>query len=400
MKAWLSEELWSGMTFESLIPMVQNDVDLVIAKEKPQVVIVAVHSGTGKGDGSIYESQGLDLFKTLRGVDFLVCSHDHSPMVEANDSIALINSGSHCRNVGKGVINLEIKDGKVVSKKLEAGLIPIQAEKADTVMRAKFQEDFEKVKEFTLKEIGQLSEDIYTRDSFKGMSNYMNLIHTVSLYKNQAQISFAAPLTFDKKVSAGTLIYNDLFTIYPFENQLFVINMTGEQVKNYMEYSYDLWINTIPGDHLLKISKRNDKRYGTESWSFDNRSYNFDSAGGLNYTVDVTKPFGSRINILSMADGSAFDTAATYKVAMTSYRANGGGNLIIKGAGIDTSKIEELVVEKLPEIRNIVYDYILANKIITPENIGNPEVIGSWKFIPEDKCQKLIEKDMELVFGE
>ena len=118
MKAWLSEELWSGMDFKSLIPMVQNDVDLVIKKEKPQVVIVAVHSGTGKGDGSIYESQGLDLFQTLRGVDFLVCSHDHSPMVAQTDSICLINSGSHCRNVGKGVISLDIQDGQVVSKKL------------------------------------------------------------------------------------------------------------------------------------------------------------------------------------------------------------------------------------------------------------------------------------------
>ncbi len=400
MKAWLSEELWSGMDFKSLIPMVQNDVDLVIKKEEPQVIIVAVHSGTGKGDGSIYESQGLDLFKTLRGVDFLVCSHDHSPMVAATDSICLINSGSHCRNVGKGVIHLEIKDGKVISKKLETALIPVNAEKADPVMRAHFQKEYEAVKEFTLKEIGQLSKDIYTKDSFTGMSDYMNLVHTVSLYNNQAQLSFAAPLTFDKKVSAGTLIYNDLFTIYPFENQLFVVKMTGKQIKNYMEYSYDQWINTLPNDHLLKISKRNDKRYGTERWSFDNRSYNFDSTGGLVYTVDVTKPYGSRIQIESMADGSAFDLKTTYRVAMTSYRANGGGNLIKEGAGIDTEHIEDLIVEKLPEIRNIVYDYIVANKTLTPENIGDPKVIGSWKFIPEEKSQKKMKKDMELIFGE
>ena len=49
---WLPERLWSGMTFESLIPLVQEDVDKVIAKEKPHLVIVAVHSATGTGDGS------------------------------------------------------------------------------------------------------------------------------------------------------------------------------------------------------------------------------------------------------------------------------------------------------------------------------------------------------------
>ena len=108
MKNWLSEDLWSGMHFESLIPIVQEDVDRVIASEHPHVVIVAVHAGTGNGDGSSLESQGMDLFKTLEGVDFLVCSHDHRPFVTSREDICLINSGSHCRNIGHGVVTLEV----------------------------------------------------------------------------------------------------------------------------------------------------------------------------------------------------------------------------------------------------------------------------------------------------
>ena len=70
--AWLDESLWSGMHFESLIPLVQKDADYLNEVFKPEVTIVCVHSGTGKGDGKQLENQALDLFKSLRGVDLVV----------------------------------------------------------------------------------------------------------------------------------------------------------------------------------------------------------------------------------------------------------------------------------------------------------------------------------------
>ena len=48
-KNWLSPDLWSGMEFVSLIPYVQEYVDRVRKKEKPDIVIVAAHTGTGQG---------------------------------------------------------------------------------------------------------------------------------------------------------------------------------------------------------------------------------------------------------------------------------------------------------------------------------------------------------------
>ena len=80
-KGWLTEDLWRGLDFASLLPYAQQVVDRVIAKEKPQVVIVAAHSGTGKGDGSSLENQGLDLLQSLENGDFVICAHDHSPLV-------------------------------------------------------------------------------------------------------------------------------------------------------------------------------------------------------------------------------------------------------------------------------------------------------------------------------
>ena len=399
-KAWMNENLWSGMTFESLIPLVQQDVDRLVAQEKPQVVIVSVHSGTGEGDGSILEDQGLDLFNSLKGVDVLLCSHDHSPYVSENDHILLLNTGSKASNVGHGEIVVETQNGKVVSKTYKASLIPVERDKADPVMRDYFSKDYKAVKAFTMKEVGELSRDMVFSDAFLGMSDYTNLLHTVCLGCSPAQISIAAPLTQNATVKAGKLIYNDMFTLYRYENQLFVVKMTGKEIKDFLEFSYDLWINTYekPGDHILNIRPRSDARTGTDRWSFAEASYNFDSAAGINYTVDVTKPYGSRVAISTMADGTPFRLDAEYNVAMTSYRASGGGGAMVRGAGVNTEKIDERVVAKYPEIRDLIYQYIEKQGVVDPASIGNKAVLGQWKFIPERIANPILEADRKLLF--
>ena len=399
-KAWLSPLLWSGMEFESLMPsFAQETVDRIKAHEKSDVVIVAVHAGTGRGDGSQLESQGLELYQSLKGVDFVVCAHDHRPVVHNSDDICLINAGSHCNTLGFGSVTVKVEGGKVVSKTLDAELMRLDPRKVDTQMQEAFHADYEAVKAFTLMEVGELKTDLNTRDAYRGMSDYVNLIHALCLDATDAQISFAAPLTFDGHVKAGTLVYNDLFTIYPYENQLFEVQMSGAEIKTYLEHSYDSWINTMDAkqEHLLKIVDRPDPRTGRRRWSFVGTSYNFDSAAGLVYEVDVTKRFGDRINIISLADGSAFDLSATYKVAMTSYRASGGGNLM-KAAGIDTDRIGERVTGYYPEIRNLLYDYLVKNGSIDPAKINDPAVIGHWEFVPQKKARKALDRDMALIF--
>ena len=399
-KAWLTEELWEGINFDKILDRVQADVDAVKAKEKPDVTVVLLHSGVGEGDGKILESEALDVFNAVKGVDFVICGHDHRPRIINRDSTSLMNSGSHSRFLAQGTVNIEVKDGKIANKAVSAKLIPVKAEKADPAMREHFRKDFEAVRAFTVTPVGELKVDLRTRDAYKGMSPYINLIHTVSLGCAPAEISLAAPLTYNGTVKAGTLIYNDLFTIYPFENQLFVISMTGQEIKNYLEKSYDLWINTIktPADHILKIQNNDDPRTQQRGWSFIGRSYNFDSAAGINYTVDVTKPFGQRISITTTAHGDEFDMERKYNVAMTSYRASGGGGLLLDGAGIGLDQLPERTVARYPEIRELIYDYLKANGCIDPEAIGNQDIIGHWEFVPTNIATPCIDRDMALLF--
>lgn len=396
MKSWLGEEIWSGMDFQELAPMVQGRVDALRAKVQPDIVIVAAHTGTGAGDGKSLESEGLDMMRSLRGVDFLICAHDHAQTVVKTDSICLINAGSKANYLGHGTVTLQ-KDGrKTVGKVLDASLIRVRWDNVDQAMVDKFHPDFQEVKDFTCCKVGELMMPLITREAYSGPCDYITLIHTVQLKATGANISFAAPLTFNGVVKAGTLVFDDMFTIYPYENQLFTMNLTGRQIKDCLEFSYNNWIGGSDG-HVLSISARPDSRTGAQKWSFKNRTYNFDSAAGINYTVDATAPYGSRISIESMADGSPFSLEKTYSVALTSYRANGGGDILVKGAGIPKAQLESLISGKYPEIRNLIYNFIKENKVVDRRSLDNPQLIGSWSFLPQ-AAREQISEDLKLVF--
>ena len=75
-----------------------------------------------------------------------------------------------------------------------------------------------------------------------------------------------------------------------------------------------------------------------------------------------------------------------------------GGGGLLQAAGIDTSRIDDRVVARYPEIRNLLYDYLQQNGSIDPEVIGSPSVIGSWSFVPEQLATPLLDRDMALLF--
>lgn len=387
MEAWLSEPLWSGMRFVSLMTCVQQTVNKVRAEENPDIVIVATHSGTGNGNGGQLESQGLDLLNSLTGVDLIVCAHDHQPVVLSKGNMTLINSGSKAAYVAHAVIGDASRYAEIVR---------LDKRNIDFNMQERFAADFEKVKEFTLQPVGELKMRMRSRDAYKGMSDYINLIHTVQLGVPEAQISFAAPLTYDGIIEPGVVNFNDMLTIYPFENQLFVLKLKGSEIKSYLEYSYDNWIQTN-ASHILRITNSPNARTGADRWSFVGRSYNFDSAAGLVYTVDVSKAKGQRVQIISLANGLAFNMQAYYGVAMTSYRASGGGNIIPQGAGLSSDEADKRVIAKYPAIRDMVCDFFAANKLVDHESVSNESVIGNWRFIPQD-VEKKISEDLSLIF--
>ncbi|MBR6270266.1 MAG: bifunctional metallophosphatase/5'-nucleotidase [Bacteroidales bacterium] len=351
-KSWLSSTTWHGIDFQIISDMVQGLVDKVIAKEKPHLVVLAVHSGTGT-DQADRENEALYLASTIKGVDVVINGHDHRPLAREVENpeggVVLLNAGTKAVVVAQADFVITVKNGKVVSKTADYKLVPMDKYAPDPEYVAAFKDDFNAVKAFANRPIGNLSENIFLADALDGPSSYINLVQTVQLASTGADISFAAPLANSGVIEKGVIEFQDLVSIYKFENQLYTVEMTGRQVKDYLEYSYDNWVNK------------------------SGPSYNWDSADGIIYEVSRSAAKGERVKIVSMSDDKPFDLDKVYKVAMTSYRASGGGDLLRNGAGVDPTTLK--IVDKLKDIRSLIGDYIASKGEVVPE------VATNWKFV-------------------
>ena len=112
----------------------------------------------------------------------------------------------------------------------------------------------------------------------------------------------------------------------------------------------------------------------------------------------MTKPYGSRVTVSGMADGSPFEMDKDYSVAITSYRSTGSGGLM-KAAGLmDARSVEDRIIYRGPEFRTILYRYLKKHGSIDPAVVGDPNVVGSWRFVP-DFAPEAIKADVELIYG-
>ena len=186
-----------------------------------------------------------------------------------------------------------------------------------------------------------------------------------------------------------------MFKLYRYENQLCVVNMTGREIRGHLEMSYDQWVNTMKSadDHLLLLNEASSG--DQQRMGFKNFTFNFDSASGIDYEVDVTKPDGQKVHILRMSDGKPFDENKMYKVAMNSYRANGGGDLLVRGAGIPHDSLQGRIVSQTElDLRHYLMEEI--------ERLGTvrPKAASNWKFVPEKWTKPAAQRDRQLLFGE
>ena len=400
--AWLSENLWRGLRFDDMEETARKWMKIIRAKENPDVVIGLFHAGQDafKMSGKYNENASLNVAKNIPGFDVVLMGHDHAReckkvMNVAGDSVLVIDPASNGVVLSNVDITLKLKDGKVLSKDIQGVLTETKDYGVSEDFMKRFAPQYEAVRKFVSKKIGTFTEDISTHPSFFGPSAFIDLIHTLQLDITGADISFAAPLSFDAEIKKGDVFVSDMFNLYKYENMLYVMTLSGKEIKDFLEMSYFMWTNRMksPDDHLLWFKEK--RRDGAEDRaSFQNFSFNFDSASGIIYTVDVTKPKGEKITIVSMADGSPFDINKIYKVALNSYRGNGGGELLTKGSGIPQEKLKDRIIFSTDkDLRFYLMNYI-------EEKGGmSPKALNQWKFVPEEWAVPAARRDAEYLFG-
>lgn len=397
---WLGENLWSGLRFEEMVSSARQWMRVVKEQEKADIVIGLFHSGKDGGITTPHykEDAALAVAREVPGFDVVFFGHDHTRYADAvtnNEGklVACLDPANNAMSVAQADLQLVKKKGRWCVKESQWKLVDVADLPVDNDFVDHFSAFNETVKAYADRVIGTFENTISTRDSYFGNSAFNDLILNLELSITKADVAFNAPISFDVAIKKGPVRVADMFNLYKYENQLFVMRLTGKEIRKALEMSYDLWVNTMtsPDDHLLLLDSQT--RGDQQRLGFKNFSFNFDSAAGIDYEVDVTKPNGQKVKVLKMSNGEPFDENKYYKVAVNSYRANGGGELLTRGAGIAKDDLDDRIVWRSEfDLRHYLMEEI--------KRLGtlNPQPNTNWRFVPEQWTQEAAKRDRQLLF--
>jgi 2',3'-cyclic-nucleotide 2'-phosphodiesterase/3'-nucleotidase len=215
----------------------------------------------------------------------------------------------------------------------------------------------------------------------------ISLIHQLQLDLTGAQLSFTAPLSMSAILPEGPLLVSDMFKLYRYENMLYRMELSGSEIDAFLEHAAGTWFNTLskPGDHLLQFRPGQPGRLAAPY-------YNFSSASGINYTVDVTRPPGNRVSIQELSDGTPFEEFSIYSVAVNSYRGNGGGGHLTTGAGIPAVELPDRI--RWSTDRDLRY-YLM--EYLGQQDTLSPWIEFNWSCVPADLVKPASDFDRKVL---
>lgn len=406
---WLPEELWEGLYFDDMVETARKWVKYIHKYEKPDLLIGLFHSGAPLAEypGGIppfLEQASRVIAQEIGGFDVVFAGHDHRRWNEfvpnANEAYTLLlGGGGHARSIAVAEVVLT-KDPSTnsIGKQLLGRIVDMNKMPANAGFLDEFFDYVYPPQDYIKQPVTMLKNPLYSRDALFESAEFVNLIHHIQLDITGADVSFSAPLSFDAVIPAGEINRGDIFKLYRYENQLYTMSLSGKEIRDILEYSYSNWMNHMQDqdDHLLNFTKNENgelvlNTYGR--YQTNTPYYNYESAAGIVYTVDVSKPSGHRINITSLINGMPFYSDSVYTVAINSYRASGGGGHLTTGAGINHQELSERISwTSGQDLRFLIMKWLIKNEFPLPTNAAN------WKVIPENWHISGKKKDYRLLF--
>ncbi|MFZ2322232.1 MAG: bifunctional UDP-sugar hydrolase/5'-nucleotidase [Ignavibacteriaceae bacterium] len=409
---WLPEKIYSEIQFDDMIETAKKWMKIIKEKEQPNLLIGLFHAGVdytyNDENENTYKNENAArlVAEKVPGFDIVFVGHDHagwnfSTKNPEGQDVLVLGTTSGARNIAVADVKLNyFSTGHNYVKDSVAGsLIDMKDFAPDPDFMKRYERNFEEVKNYVNRPIGEFTETISSRDAIFGPSKFVDLIQNIQIELTGADVSFTAPLSFSAQIDKGTVYVKDMFDLYRYENLLYTMELSGQEIKDYLEYSYGNWFNKMKDkeDHLLKfkLDENGNIKYSERSKSpeLDERYYNYESAAGIDYTVDVTKPAESKVTIIGFSNGKPFNLDSKYKVAINSYRGNGGGGHLTRGAKIPKEDLSKRVINSTEkDLRYYLMKWIEKEKNVTPKLNGN------WKVVPEDYWKAGKEKDYQILF--
>jgi 2',3'-cyclic-nucleotide 2'-phosphodiesterase (5'-nucleotidase family) len=364
---WENPEHFAGLEFRETVSEAKKWVRHLREQERVDVVIGTFHMGleevlsTGAPDPGTMPTENacLTIAREVPGIDFIFMGHSHRviPSLNVNGAI-LAQAGRWGNHLVRADLYLSREPGqawRIEAKSSEA--IPVTDKTAADPEVLKLAQSYHEETEAWLNRvIGHSAREISAAEGSFSDNALLDLIHRVQLHAGQADVSLAANFNPRARIPAGPVTVRDIASLYIYENTLYVIEVTGAQLKAALEHSAryfvpyesgkaprDLVDSTIPG-------------------------YNFDIAEGVGYEIDLRSPIGQRIKNLTFK-GQPLLPDQKLKLATNNYRFNGGG-------GYSMFKDAPVLVRGSEEIRDLIINWVEQNGTIPAEPTNN------WRLLP------------------
>jgi 2',3'-cyclic-nucleotide 2'-phosphodiesterase (5'-nucleotidase family) len=360
---WENPPNYRGLEFHEPVSEANKWVPLMRDKERVDLVVVAMHMGleedlrTGEVNPSQArnENQALAIARKVPGVDLIFMGHTHREVPSLDVNGVLLTQANHWgRHLARADVYLE-NDGqrwRVVAK--AARTLASDVEPDQEVL--KLAEPYDRETQAWLsRSIGQSDKELTARDARFRDTAILDLIQRVQLEAGKADISMVASFNPEARISKGAVTVRDIAGLYVYENTLVVLEVTGQQLKDALEHSARYFRTYEPGKAAADLI---DEKIP---------AYNFDIAEGVSYELDISRPFGDRVQKLSFR-GQPMTPDQKLRLATNNYRVNGGG-------GYTMYKDAPVVYRSSEEIRELIIDWVERNKTIPTAPTNNWRIV-------------------------
>jgi 2',3'-cyclic-nucleotide 2'-phosphodiesterase/3'-nucleotidase len=365
---WENVPNYAGLEFKETLSEAKKWVAMLREKEKVDVVVIAMHMGieedlrTGQTNPSQVpnENAAISIARQVPGIDVILMGHTHRdvPALIVN-GVLLTQANRWASHVARVDLYLEKGESarwRVVAE--SARTIPVTEKTAVDPEIAQLGQPYDKeTQDWLSRTIGASPEEITSQDCRFRDTAIIDLIQRVQLEAGKADVSMAACFNPQARIPKGPVTVRDIAGLYEYENTLVTLELTGQQLKDALEHSARYFREYQPAKSLAELV---DQRVP---------GYNFDMAEGVTYELDVTKPFGQRIQNLKFK-GQTLNPTQKFRVVTNNYRVNGGG-------GFTMFKDAPVVYRSSEEVRELIIDWVERNKTIPIQASNNWRIIGA-----------------------
>ena len=363
---WDNPPNYAGLSFHDPVAEARKWVSIMRARERVDIVIVAMHMGLGedlrtgeKNPGQVpHENEAVTIAKTVPGIDVIFMGHTHREVPSLFINGVLLTQANHWgRHLARADVYLEKTPAgwRVYAK--SSRTIPTDDRVEPDAEITKLAEPYDRETQAWLNRvIGESKEELNARQARFRDTAILDLIQKVQIEAGSADVSMVASFNADARIAKGPVTVRDIAGLYVYENTLAVLEVTGQQLKEALEHSAKYFRDYEPGKTAPELI--NDKI----------PAYNFDIAEGVTYELDISKPVGQRIQNLQFRS-QPVRPDQKFRLATNNYRVNGGGGYLMY-------KTAPVVYRSSEEIRELIIDWVERNKRIPTEPTNN------WRIAP------------------